>query len=128
MDARGLVGIIAAMGAALLGSCGDVPTGGNQPPSATITSPALGASFRAGDTLNFAGNATDPEEGQLPAGSLTWWADLHHDTHTHPFVQATAGGSRLQRSVAVQESDARGGPTFCRASAPRRLLSPHQAP
>jgi len=43
--------------------------------------------------LNFAGNATDPEEGQLPAGSLTWWADLHHDTHTHPFVQATAGGS-----------------------------------
>ena len=93
MHARGLVGIIAAMGAALLGSCGDASIGGNEPPSATITSPAPGASFRAGDTLNFAGNATDPEEGQLPAGSLTWWADLHHDTHTHPFVQATAGGS-----------------------------------
>ena len=94
MQAREMAGIIAAMGAALLWSCGgEKPSGGNQLPSATITSPANGASFRAGETLNFAGNATDPEDGQLPVGSLTWWADLHHDTHTHPFVQATAGGS-----------------------------------
>jgi len=62
-------------------------------PSATIASPASGATFKAGDTLAFSGSATDPEEGLLPQSSLTWWADLHHDAHTHPFVQPTAGGS-----------------------------------
>ena len=94
MHARGLAGSIAVVVAVLMLSCAEENlSGGNQPPSATITSPANGASFRAGETLNFTGNATDPQDGQLPAGSLTWWADLHHDTHTHPFVQATAGGS-----------------------------------
>ena len=69
------------------------PVPGNTPPSATITSPISGTTFKAGDTLAFAGSATDAQDGALPATSLTWWADLHHDTHTHPFVQPTAGAS-----------------------------------
>ena len=65
----------------------------NQPPVATIQSPASGQTFRAGQTVSFSGSATDPEDGAVPASRLTWWAELHHDTHTHPFQPQTAGGS-----------------------------------
>lgn len=65
----------------------------NTPPVPVITSPAAGATLKGGDTLTFAGNAADAEDGTLAAASLTWWADLHHDTHTHPFVQPTVGAS-----------------------------------
>ena len=58
-----------------------------------ITSPAAVSTFRAGDTLTFAGSGTDAEDGALGAGRLTWWADLHHDSHSHPFVQPSPGGS-----------------------------------
>ena len=60
---------------------------------ATISSPASGQTFRAGQTITFSGSATDPEDGSVPASRLTWWALLHHDTHTHPFQPETAGGS-----------------------------------
>lgn len=84
-----------AVGAALvaLAACGGNDEPANQGPAATISSPADGATFRAGDTLSFAGNATDPEDGTLAAAQLTWWAELHHDTHVHPFQAQTAGGS-----------------------------------
>lgn len=59
--------------------------------SASITSPAVGALFSGGETLAFAGSAIDTKDGPLPAGALTWWIDLHHDTHTHPFRQPVAG-------------------------------------
>jgi glucose/arabinose dehydrogenase len=75
------------------GSDNTPPPAGNQPPVAQIASPALGATFRAGDTINFSGSATDPEDGVLPTTGLTWWAELHHDTHTHPFRQPSAGGT-----------------------------------
>ena len=82
------------------GSSGDMsggvnqpPAGVNQPPAALIASPAEGTTFQAGDTLAFSGSATDPEDGAEPATRLTWWADLHHDTHTHPFQPETTGGS-----------------------------------
>ena len=69
------------------------PAGVNQPPAALIASPAEGTTFQAGDTLAFSGSATDPEDGAEPATRLTWWADLHHDTHAHPFQPETTGGS-----------------------------------
>ncbi|HEU0199087.1 MAG TPA: PQQ-dependent sugar dehydrogenase [Burkholderiaceae bacterium] len=67
--------------------------GSNAPPVPVITSPAEGARFKAGDTLSFTGSASDPEDGTLGAGSLTWWVELHHDDHTHPFLQPGPGGS-----------------------------------
>ena len=80
---------------AALAACGggDGPVAANQAPVATIASPAAGSTFRAGDTLNFTGSATDSEDGVLAAISLTWWAELHHDAHSHPFVPQTSGGS-----------------------------------
>jgi hypothetical protein len=41
-------------------------------PQATITSPAGGARFAYGQTVNFAALVEDLQDGSLPAGSLTW--------------------------------------------------------
>ncbi|WOB07861.1 PQQ-dependent sugar dehydrogenase [Piscinibacter gummiphilus] len=66
-------------------------TSSNQAPVATIAAPVAGATFRAGTTVSFSGSATDAEDGALAGARLTWWADLHHDTHSHPFLQPTTG-------------------------------------
>jgi glucose/arabinose dehydrogenase len=63
----------------------------NAAPTATITSPAVGALYSAGDTINYAGSGTDPEDGTLPASAFTWEVVFHHDTHTHPFLAPTSG-------------------------------------
>ncbi len=59
-------------------------TAANQPPSATINSPAVGATYAGGNTISFSGQGTDPEQGNLPASAYTWSVVFHHDTHTHP--------------------------------------------
>jgi glucose/arabinose dehydrogenase len=76
----------------LVAGCGG-GSASNQAPVASMASPANGGTFKAGDTISFAGSATDAEDGALAATSLSWWADLHHDTHTHPLQPVTAGGS-----------------------------------
>jgi glucose/arabinose dehydrogenase len=58
-----------------------------------ITAPALGTTYRAGDTIDYSGTATDPEDGDLPPSAFTWRVDFHHDTHFHPFVSDTPGTS-----------------------------------
>jgi glucose/arabinose dehydrogenase len=83
---RGLAAVVIA-----LASCtsGDGPA--NLPPTATITLPAAGTLFSGGDSIHFSGGGSDPEDGTLAASHLTWWVDLHHDTHTHPFLPPTPG-------------------------------------
>ena len=65
----------------------------NMAPTGTITAPAAGALYRAGETINYAGQATDTEDGTLPASAFTWQVDFHHDNHTHPFIPATTGAT-----------------------------------
>lgn len=89
--------VLMGLSTALLAACGgddeaSAPPS-NQPPVATITAPATNSLFAAGDTISFAGSATDAEDGTLAASRLTWWAELHHDTHSHPFQPETSGGS-----------------------------------
>lgn len=64
-------------------------TVGNRPPVATITSPSPGFTFAVGDLVTLQGTGTDPDEGALPGGNLSWTILLHHDTHTHPFQSGT---------------------------------------
>jgi glucose/arabinose dehydrogenase len=64
----------------------------NQLPVPTITAPAGDYRFSGGDVVTFSGNATDPEDGVLPAAAYTWWVDLHHDEHVHPALAPTSGG------------------------------------
>ncbi len=61
------------------------------PPTGVITSPINGVNYNGGDVFVFEGTGTDPEDGTLPASAFTWWADLHHDVHSHPFIPPTTG-------------------------------------
>jgi glucose/arabinose dehydrogenase len=72
---------------------GETTPPSNQAPVASIASPLAGATYRAGDTVNFSGGGTDAEDGALAAANLSWWAEFHHDTHTHPFQPETVGDS-----------------------------------
>ncbi len=74
-----------------LSACGGGSSSTNQAPAAMITNPVSGATFRAGDSIAFAGSASDAEDGSIGAAGLAWWAELHHDTHSHPFQPETAG-------------------------------------
>ena len=59
-------------------------TQANQKPTATITTPAAGAVYRAGTVINFSGTGTDPEDGTLANTSFKWFVVFYHATHTHP--------------------------------------------
>lgn len=63
----------------------------NTRPLPAITQPAVGATYRAGDTIVFAGGAEDAEDGTLNADQLTWRIDFHHADHTHPALDPTPG-------------------------------------
>jgi hypothetical protein len=63
----------------------------NQLPVPTIAAPAGNYRFSGGDVVTFSGDATDPEDGVLPAAAYTWWVDLHHDDHVHPALAPTSG-------------------------------------
>ncbi len=73
---------------------------GNTPPSVTMAVPAPGDKFHTGQSLSLSGSATDPQDGALPASSLSWEIILHHidetnpgAPHTHPFLPPTAGNN-----------------------------------
>lgn len=58
----------------------------NFPPMAVITAPKEGGVYQAGQTLSFAANGWDTEDGSLPASAFSWQIVFHHDAHTHPFL------------------------------------------
>ena len=68
-------------------------TSSNRAPTATISAPTAGTTFAGGTVIAYAGSGSDPEEGALPGARLTWRVDLHHDSHSHPFVPDTTGAS-----------------------------------
>ncbi len=63
----------------------------NTPPTGNITQPPTGTLYQGGQTIDYAGTGSDPEDGTLPASGFTWRVDFHHDTHIHPFSPATSG-------------------------------------
>jgi hypothetical protein len=64
-----------------------------QPPTPTITSPAPGATYIAGQAITFSGGATDPQDGTLSPSALTWEVDLHDSTGVHTIVPPITGVS-----------------------------------
>ena len=53
-------------------------TVGNSAPVATISSPSPGLRWRVGQSISFAGSATDTQDGTIPASRLDWSLVLHH--------------------------------------------------
>jgi glucose/arabinose dehydrogenase len=73
---------------------------GSSAPAPVVDSPAAGATFAVGRTVTFAGHATDPEDGTLPASALRWRLLQYHcwtldSCHTHTVQEwaGTAGAS-----------------------------------
>jgi len=63
---------------------------GNEAPNLVISSPSADLLFQVGQQITLSGSATDPEDGQLPAGSLEWEVLRHHNgDHTHPVLSET---------------------------------------
>ncbi len=91
------------------------------PPTASILSPRDGSPFRAGDVISFSGDASDTEDGQLPASAFTWNIDFLHEGHVHPGTPITgvksgtfaiptsghdfSGNTRYRITLTVADSD-----------------------
>ncbi len=58
---------------------------GNTPPNASITTPAVNATYNGGDTISFSGTATDAKDGTLPASDYTWQVDFYNTGVAQPF-------------------------------------------
>jgi glucose/arabinose dehydrogenase len=63
----------------------------NTRPVPVIELPTAGATYKAGETLQFSGYATDAEDGSIDASQLSWKVDFHHADHTHPALTPTQG-------------------------------------
>jgi glucose/arabinose dehydrogenase/PKD repeat protein len=77
---------------------------GNEAPTPVIESPSADLLFRVGQQITLSGSATDPEDGQLPEGSLEWEVLQHHtapNPHTHPYFSGT--GNNLTITAPMPE-------------------------
>lgn len=66
------------------------------PPEANILSPANYTVYNLGDTVNFLGQGTDAEDGDLPPANHSWVVEMIHQpangaTHTHPIASGVTG-------------------------------------
>ncbi len=61
-------------------------TVGSVPPVPTIVTPTDGTPALPGQTVQYSGSATDPEDGPIAPSALTWTVLLHHNTHVHTHV------------------------------------------
>ena len=68
---------------------------GHSPPKTRITSPVASTLFRVGQAITLSGQAVDEAGLVLPDTALRWSVRLHHDTHTHPFLDPTAGNGMV---------------------------------
>jgi glucose/arabinose dehydrogenase len=81
------------------GTVGPVSSAANTPPVPVIDQPLASFAWKAGDTINFAGHATDAEDILEPAQRLSWSIVLGHCTdqgcHQHPVstIPGVAGGN-----------------------------------
>jgi glucose/arabinose dehydrogenase len=62
-----------------------VPSPNPNAPVATITTPALGATYNGGDTISFSGTAKTPANVALAASDFTWQVDFYSNGVAQPF-------------------------------------------
>jgi glucose/arabinose dehydrogenase len=74
----------------------------NEAATPTITLPTIDQTFTGGQTIQFAGGATDPEDGTVATAGLSWTIVFHHDTHTHPFAGPIDGVASGEFTIPTQ--------------------------
>jgi glucose/arabinose dehydrogenase len=82
---------------------------GNTPPVPSITSPSSSLLFHVGQAITLSGEATDVEDGALPASALSWTVVLHHNDHTHPFLGPVSGNDIPLTAPPPEDLDATAG-------------------
>lgn len=83
-------------------------SGSNEPPAVTITAPAGGGTFAAGESVAFAGAAEDPEDGDVSA-SLVWTSDIDGQIGTGgSFSASLTAGSHTVTATAEDANGATG--------------------
>ncbi len=88
----GLVDAVAATAATL-----------NTPPQVSITTPADGASFASGASIEFSASASDAEEGDL-SENISWHSDLDSDLGNGAVISATLSDGEHLVSAEVSDS------------------------
>lgn len=78
---------------------------GNDPPVPRISAPSGDATFRAGEVIDLAGEATDPQTGALGDEALRWRVTLHHAGHAHPIVDVAGAATARFRTVTDHDAD-----------------------
>jgi hypothetical protein len=63
------------------------------PPVPTITMPALGTLFQAGQTISYSGSATDPQDGVLSPAAMSWEVDFVHGASVTTVVPLSSGNA-----------------------------------
>jgi glucose/arabinose dehydrogenase len=71
----------------------------NQPPVPTILTPTAGTHFSYGDTINYSGSATDPEDGTLGGSAFTWSVDYFTAGVPTQVVPPTSGSTSGQFTI-----------------------------
>lgn len=80
----------------------------NPVPTVTIASPASGSVYTAGETISFAGSATDPDDGAVTGDALAWTSDLDGQLGTGGSV-ARSDLSAGTHTVTLTATDTQGG-------------------
>jgi glucose/arabinose dehydrogenase len=73
--------------------------GDKGPPVPQIDSISPSSDWAVGDTISYAGSATDPDSGPLPGGSLKWHITIQHcpgGCHTHPLTDPEGGSGSFE--------------------------------
>ncbi len=86
--------------ASLSAATGPVTAGaGNTPPVPVISTPVASLGWKAGDTISFAGSASDTQDGTEPPARLSWNIVLGHCSalgcHQHPLATRTGVGGTI---------------------------------
>ena len=89
-----------------------IPISVGNKPIASITGPANGATFVAGDTITFAGTASDIEDGALSPGAFSWTVLFHHDSHVHPFITSLTGTTSSSFIIPTSGHDFSGATSY----------------
>ena len=76
----------------------------NSAPSVTITSPADGSTSDSGTAINFAGTASDTEDGDLTA-SLIWTSDIYGQIGTGGSFSITLSDGNHDITISVTDGD-----------------------
>ena len=84
----------------------------NTPPQVIITEPSADDAWRVGQTIRFAGQATDPEDGPLSAATFRW----------RVFIQDATGTYEVARFRGVSEGSFR-TPDYAREASLRMELT-----